>query len=398
VSEYQYYEFQAIDRPLTEGQMRELRSISSRADITPTRFTNFYTFGDFKGNPARMIEKYFDAYLYLANWGTRKFTLRLPRQGLDLGRVQLYCAGESASVRAKGEFVILDFCSEEEGGDWEEEGQGWLSSLIPLRADIVGGDYRALYLAWLLCAQGRELEEDAIEPLCPPGLSTLSAPLRAFADFLRIDNDWIEAAAAGSPPLVELGWREDCQRWVSALPDSEKTALLVDLVKGGESHVRAQLLRRFRAAVEGTGHSGASPQPRTVADLLALARKRGEERRRKEAERQARERARREREAAAARESYLAKLAQREPEVWARVDALIATKRPGDYDQAVQLLKDLWDLGLRSGRSTEIQAHIHQLRHQHAKKPSFLRRLTQCRLTPPEQPAPLARQRRPPGK
>ena len=144
MSEYQYYEFQAIDHPLREGQMRELRSISSRADITPTRFTNFYTFGDFKGNPARIIEKYFDAYLYLANWGTRKFTLRLPRQGLDLGRVRLYCAGESASVRAKGQFVILDFCSEEEGGDWEEEGQGWLSSLIPLRADIAGGDYRAL--------------------------------------------------------------------------------------------------------------------------------------------------------------------------------------------------------------------------------------------------------------
>ena len=111
---------------------------------SPTRFTKLYTFGDFKGNPARIIEKYFDAYLYLANWGTRKFTLRLPRQGLDLGRVRLYCAGESASVRAKGQFVILDFCSEEEGGDWEEEGQGWLSSLIPLRADIAGGDYRAL--------------------------------------------------------------------------------------------------------------------------------------------------------------------------------------------------------------------------------------------------------------
>ena len=103
MSEYQYYEFQAIDSPLTEGQMRELRSISSRADITPTRFTNFYTFGDFKGNPAKMVEKYFDAYLYLANWGTHEFTLRLPCQALDLERAQLYCAGESASARAKDE-------------------------------------------------------------------------------------------------------------------------------------------------------------------------------------------------------------------------------------------------------------------------------------------------------
>jgi hypothetical protein len=396
MSEYQYYEFQAIDRPLTEAQMRELRSISSRADITPTRFTNFYTFGNSKGNPASMVEKYFDAYLYLANWGTHELTLRLPRQALDFERAQLYCAGESASTRAKGQFVILDFCSQDEGGDWEEEGQGWLSSLIPLRADIAGGDGRALYLAWLLCAQGRELEDDTTEPPCPPGLSTLSAPLRAFADFLRIDNDLIEVAAAGSPPLVEL-MGEDFQRWVSALPDSEKTALLVGLVKGGESQVRAQLLRRFRAAGESTGHSGTSPQPRSVADLLAWARERRDGRHRKEAERQARERARRERDAATARENYLAGLAQREPEVWARVDALIATKRPGDYDQAVQLLKDLWDLGLRSGRSTEIQAHIHRLQDQHVNKPSFLRRLAQGGLTPPEHVVPLAGKKRPPA-
>ena len=37
MSEYQYYEFQAIDRPLTDRQMRELREISTRATITRTR-------------------------------------------------------------------------------------------------------------------------------------------------------------------------------------------------------------------------------------------------------------------------------------------------------------------------------------------------------------------------
>ena len=380
MSEYQYYEFQAIDRPLTENQMRELRAISSRAEITPTRFTNFYTFGSFKGNPSKMVEKYFDAYLYLANWGTRRFTLRFPYQALDLERARLYCAGDSASARAIGEFVILDFCSQDEEGDWEGEGQGWLSSLIPLRGDLAGGDYRALYLAWLLCAQSLELEDDAAEPPCPPGLGMLSAPLKAFADFLRIDNDLIEVAAAASPPLVDLSLGKDFQRWVSALPDSEKAALLVRLVNEGESQVRAQLLRRFRVAVEGDNPSGVSEQRRTAADLLALARRHGEERRRREAERQARERARRECEAAAAREKYLAGLAQREPEVWAKVDALIAAKRPGEYDQAVQLLKDLWDLGLRSGRSAEIQTHIRQLRDQHVNKPSFLRRLAKGAL------------------
>ena len=47
MSEYQYYEFRTIDRPLTQREMRELRAISTRAEISPTSFTNFYTFGDF---------------------------------------------------------------------------------------------------------------------------------------------------------------------------------------------------------------------------------------------------------------------------------------------------------------------------------------------------------------
>ncbi|MFO7739670.1 MAG: hypothetical protein R6V46_14415 [Desulfatiglandaceae bacterium] len=40
MSEYQYYEFLAIDRPLTKDEMAELRALSTRATITPVGFTN----------------------------------------------------------------------------------------------------------------------------------------------------------------------------------------------------------------------------------------------------------------------------------------------------------------------------------------------------------------------
>jgi hypothetical protein len=46
MSEYQYYEFVAIDEPLTPKQMAELRSCSSRANITSTSFVNEYQWGD----------------------------------------------------------------------------------------------------------------------------------------------------------------------------------------------------------------------------------------------------------------------------------------------------------------------------------------------------------------
>ncbi len=63
MSEYQYYEFLAIDRPLTKEQMAELRALSSRATITSTRFQNAYNWGDFRGNPEVLMEKYFDAHV-----------------------------------------------------------------------------------------------------------------------------------------------------------------------------------------------------------------------------------------------------------------------------------------------------------------------------------------------
>ena len=79
MSEYQYYEFRALDSRLTPEQQRRLRSLSSRAEISATRFRSEYSFGDFRGDPGRLLEEYFDAYLYAANWGTRELAFRLPR-------------------------------------------------------------------------------------------------------------------------------------------------------------------------------------------------------------------------------------------------------------------------------------------------------------------------------
>ena len=56
MSEYQYYDFRAIDRPLTKKEMAALRSISTRAAITTTSFTNHYEWGDLKANPSKLLE------------------------------------------------------------------------------------------------------------------------------------------------------------------------------------------------------------------------------------------------------------------------------------------------------------------------------------------------------
>ena len=67
MSQYEYHEFQAVDRRLTEPEMHQLRGCSSRAQITPTSFTNEYHFGSFKGDEDLWMEKYFDGYIYNSN-------------------------------------------------------------------------------------------------------------------------------------------------------------------------------------------------------------------------------------------------------------------------------------------------------------------------------------------
>ena len=49
--------------------------------------------------------------------------------------------------------MILEFGSEDEDGDWEEGGEGWLASILPVRAELASGDLRCLYLGWLSTAQ-----------------------------------------------------------------------------------------------------------------------------------------------------------------------------------------------------------------------------------------------------
>lgn len=166
---------------------------------------------------------------------------------------------------------------------------------------------------------------------------------------------------------------------MSALPELEKTALLVRLVCGADDHLRAELTRRFRES-RASEAPAAKITPRTVGELRKAAKACAEERRRKEAARAAREKARRDREAAEARERHLAALAEREAEAWRKLDVLIAAKQPKKYDEAVALLRDLRDICARDGRHAEAATRIARLREEHAKKASLIERLRKAGL------------------
>lgn len=386
MSEYQYYEFRAVDRPLGEREMTELRDLSTRAEITPTGFVNTYNWGNFRGDPYELMEKYFDAFVYVANWGQHRFMLRVPRRFLDTKAASVYRTGEELSLKVKGEHVLIEFVSDTEEPEGWVEGEGWLPSMITLRADLLRGDLRCLYLSWLACLWTEELDDDAPEPPVPPGMRELSAPLSALAEFLRLDADLLEVASEASAGDAPPGPSpEELEEWIKGLPDSEKTAMLLQLAREEPIYARAELLKRFReaSALEHPQEAGERESGgRTVGELLAAAEKRAEERRRIAAERAAKEKARREREEALARAKHLDDLAQREGEAWREVEELIGVRRQKEYDQAVTLVTDLREVAAMAGNERQAEARIRQLCERHARKATLLERLRKAGLVP----------------
>ena len=377
MSEYQYYEFRAIDRKLSEKEIRTLRGLSTRASITPTSFINEYNFGNFRGSPEKLMETCFDAHLYVANWGSHRLMLRIPRRSLSEKTAAQYCAGRLAEAHKKGAFVILDFSAEEDSGDGDwEEGGAWLASLIQIRADILRGDLRALYLGWLLCAQSGEVEEDELEPPVPQGLGRLSASLDAFAEFLRIDPELIEVASAErrsddpAAPGMALG------AWIDALPIATKNEYLRRIVEDDGPRPRLELLQMFQRAQgkRGEGRPGDGPR-RSAGSLLAAARARGEAHQRRAAEREARERAKAETKIASARKKRIAAVAADVPAAWRKVEAHIAIAAPRGYDEAVRLLVDLRDLAVRDGNAGSFTAELKAVRDRHKTKSALRKRI-----------------------
>jgi hypothetical protein len=179
MSEYQYYEFRAVDRPLTSQQQAELRSRSSRATITATIFINEYHWGDLKGNPLDWMQRYFDAHVYSANWGTCSLMLRLPLTALDKAVLDPFtlpsrCGAQSGFSDAFGATATADhwivyWSFNDDSGEFErfwnqEDGPGRMDSLLPLRDELLRGDTRPLYLGWLARLGNEELGDDDIEP------------------------------------------------------------------------------------------------------------------------------------------------------------------------------------------------------------------------------------------
>ena len=382
MSEYQYYEFATIDQPLTRTDMAALRAVSTRAVITPSGFANHYEWGDLKADPADWMRRYFDAFVYTANWCSCRLALRVPLSTFRKTELKPFATEYALTIEASDEHWIFDWAlaeSEDYDRFAEEDGSSWMRRLAPLRDELLRGDSRPLYMGWLAGASGGELREDALEPEVPPGLSELSQPQKALVEFPEIDPDMLAAAMAGSAPVspADIAEADRIDAWLEEWSRDEIVAVLKLIAQGQGQEAERRVRSRHAAWLKAQRPAYASAMPRrSVAELRELAKSATAVRLGREAKERAKQEAQRRRQ----RETHLRVLMAEVDKHWDAIDAQAKRGSASGYMQAVRALVDLAQGYALTSSREEFDRALRRFVARHATRGALLRRLTEVGL------------------
>jgi hypothetical protein len=378
MSEYQYYEFLAIDRRLKEDEMDELRALSTRATITPVSFTNEYNWGDFKGNPDKLMQRYFDAHVYVANWMTAIFMVRLPIETLTRKTAKAVALPYLLDIKpTKTHWIITWRLEESENYDrfGMEDGRGWMARLAPVRDELLRGDLRSLYIGWLTAVAGEMMDDDDVEPLCVSGLGNLTASQQALAEFLEVDPDLLAGAGMGSlsAPKAEISPQE-MDKWIDALPREEVNSILKQLLEGKGQQAERSIRNRFASWRRGLQTGDTDAPRRTVGEL----RQNAEKARLIRMEKQKRDRKQREIKRREKRKAYLKNLSSDFPKAWALVKEPVERGSGQGYDEACRILVDIAEAYASYATQNQFQKELEKFMAGHLRRKALVQRLVKA--------------------
>lgn len=368
MSEYQRYEFMVADRPLTRGELEEVRRLSSHIEASSSHAIIEYHWGNFKHHPIEVLRQFFDGFLYWANWGAPQLAFRFPRGVLPANLLDGYDLDDFATFTRHPECDILDIHFGEMTGP-----MGWveyeLGSLMPIREELMDGDLRALYIVWLAsrspAASGYyddyddngdfgdigqssmhdrydeeeedetdetdELDESGELPV-PPGFGTLTAAQQALTELLRVPSEMLKAAAHHSTKKAPRSTPadEDVADLIELLPEARRREYLARLTRDepGLSRLLISELRALRpdsaTDVSSSGERVSITQLRSESDEI-----------RREIERAKREREER------ARQQRRQEVHDHQDMFWRQATDAADRGSGAGYDQATELLVEM---------------------------------------------------------
>jgi hypothetical protein len=360
MSEFQYVAFRALDAPVSAKNLQFMRQQSTRAEITPWSFENHYSFGDFHGDAPEMLRRGYDFHFHYADFGIRKLMIRFPTGLPALTPAKPYLKDGSLRILKDkhGPGTVLCIQPFIEPGEEDEliEPEVFFDRLLPLRAEILNGDLRPLYLAHLAVAcDGEHDPEEEYDAPVPAGLNKLTDAQHAMAELFGLSDELISAAADNSPALPRPSdVTAHFIAWLQQRPDDAKNRWLSAWMADCHSSVRNELLAEYQKSHPSppwptTRLQGTVAQIRAAADAIL------EEQNRHHAEQTARQRAK-----------DLAKMAADPTKVFSKVERLVSERTTHAYQQAAALLADLKEALAGSDQSNLAERHARKLKETHS--------------------------------
>jgi len=379
MSEYQRYEWMTIDRPLTKKEQEEVDALSSHIEVSATHALVEYNWGDFKHDPIDVLHKYFDGFLYWANWGSPQLAFRFPRGILPDNLLAGYDLEDFASFTRHKDYDILniEFGEMEAPDVWTEYDLG---SLIPIREELMGGDLRALYIVWLAAQEmmGSYDEEEEYEidvPSIPPGMGNLTGAQEELAALFRVPEELLMAAASHSATGKVSGQvaDEDIAALIQQLPPERGNEYLLRLAHNEPGLSRLFLRELRELSQDKTGETSPAGERVTYATLLAesktiRARLEREKREQTEAERR----------------RHLKEIHDHRDTYWRQADKAAERGVASGYDEATRLLVELRDAATQFNETQEFQARFRIWVVSHLRRPALMKRLQAQKFTIPE--------------
>src|SRR5256885_1398846 len=380
MSEYQRYEFMTIERPLTGEQLDAVNALSSHIEASSTHAMIEYHWGDFKHNPIDVLHKFFDGFLYWANWGSPELALRFPHGILPGDLIDGYDLDDFVTFTRYADYDILDihFGEMEAPGEWINYELG---SLIAMRDELMEGDLRALYIVWLagqIMMGGYDEEEDEEEdyeisvPAVPPAFGTLTAAQEALAELLQVPEELLVAAARHSKAAVQ-STGDDVADWVKLVPPDRQNDYL-DRLAHNEPGLSRLLVRELRElGQDKTREEPSTGEHVTYATLLAESK----------AIRARLEREKREQEQAA-RLHQLQEIHDHQDAYWHQVEQAVMRGTGTGYDEAARLLIELREAADQFKETQKFQDRFRAWVRPQLRRPAFVKRLQAHKFTLPE--------------
>ncbi len=378
MSEYQRYEFMTSDRPLSREQLDAVNRLSSHIEASSTHALIEYSWGDFKHDPIDVLYRFFDGFLYWANWGAPQLALRFPHGVVPATLLDGYDLDEFVTLAQHQDYDTLDIhFGEIEGPDeWIEYELG---SLMPIRDELMEGDLRSLYIVWLaaqrMMGSYDEAEDYEIDvPPIPPGLATLTSAQQALVELLQLPQELIVAAAQHSAPATPAP-SDDFTAWVESLPPERRKQYLVRLARNepGLSRLLASELRALRPDQRDAAPPSGERVP--YATLLAESKDIKEQLERERREEQQRQRQR-----------HLQQIHDHQDDYWRRITAAVERGSGPGYDEATKLLMELREVAGRFDERPQFQERFLRWVQPHLRRPAFVKRLQDCAFTLPTAP------------